>query len=783
MPSVEEAIAEEQSGEDIPGLEESYVDEACKVTGPANGHSLVHEPVEEMEPIKEDPIAGVESSMHATEQSTLEEMPTEVEEAVEAEPFTEAKPAAEEPVRDKSVEEEPTTEPLATGLAGVTHAQVEQTMEHQLTQDSVADIEPAKEIDHHLGKSALEDESQSEINPAKEGLAIEAERTKEAEAEPALEHHVHEPAVEDLVEHSIAEHPVANEPAVEELVTKEPAPEEPVAEDNVEMPIVEQSVAKHSIEEKEATTAEPDSEKLLVGESTATEPLAESKPAAEDASLKFEPHKEAVEQSKEVDATAEEELSANEPAGEEHGSTEKLAVAAKLATIPGPVMKETAVENSAAEEMNGQEATGEPSVVAEAAKNDPATEEPITEQSANETEPTNLEKTAVDVEPTPEDKLVEDVDPVTAVELVLEEPSAAAEKHSDIETHAAKSDTEVEPVNEVFLATKDEPSPETVAEEAEPAPEEPIVNDTIGQDAAEHEPAIHEPAAHEPILPEEVVDKSAKDEPAVNESTVMDEPTVHEPAAHEPVLNEETVDESVMDEPAAEETAPDDKIEDPSPSAPTKAPPSRVDSGIEVESPTEIKSDVSVEPLRTVVEDSPVEEPTGGPTTKEQTMDEPAVEAKSISEEAPEGFQNPLSEPAGTEPVVHDPAEEGHLFDAVDKSTAEEPETKTEPAPEQPLSILSHTMASLLPKTTVNGDFHAETPEPEGPTTAPHVEKDVHVDAKPATREQHTRVDSGIDVEAPTKEPLGKLEPVVEVRPAAEIEPGLGGAKQFSEVL
>jgi hypothetical protein len=265
------------------------------------------------------------------------------------------------------------------------------------------------------------------------------------------------------------------------------------------------------------------------------------------------------------------------------------------------------------------------------------------------------------------------------------------------------------------------------------------------------------------------VDKSAKDEPAVNE------PAVHEPAAHEPILNEETADKSVTDEPATAETAPDDKMEDPSPSPPTKAPPSRVDSGIEVESPTENKSDASVEPLRTVVEDAPVEEPTGGPTTKEQAMDEPAVEATSISEEAPEGLQDALSEPAGTEPVAHDPAEEDRLLDAADEPTAEEPETKTEPAPEQPLSILSHGMGSLLPETAVNGDSHAEAPEPEEPTTASHVGKDLHVDAKPATREQHTRVDSGIDVEAPAKEPLGKLEPVVEVRPAAEIEPGLEG--------
>jgi hypothetical protein len=56
--------------------------------------------------------------------------------------------------------------------------------------------------------------------------------------------------------------------------------------------------------------------------------------------------------------------------------------------------------------------------------------------------------------------------------------------------------------------------------------------------------------------------------------------------------------------------------------------------------------------------------------------------------------------------------------------------------------------------------------------TEPHIEKELHVDVKPAVKE-HTRVDSGIDIETPTQEPLGKLEPVVEAMPAAELEPRL----------
>jgi hypothetical protein len=77
-------------------------------------------------------------------------------------------------------------------------------------------------------------------------------------------------------------------------------------------------------------------------------------------------------------------------------------------------------------------------------------------------------------------------------------------------------------------------------------------------------------------------------------------------------------------------------------------------------------------------------------------------------------------------------------------------------------------MESLFHKTPANGDSHAEPSAAEEPTATSQNEKELHVDVKPATKEQHTRVDSGIDIETPSKEPLVKLEPVVEVKPAME---------------
>lgn len=46
-------------------------------------------------------------------------------------------------------------------------------------------------------------------------------------------------------------------------------------------------------------------------------------------------------------------------------------------------------------------------------------------------------------------------------------------------------------------------------------------------------------------------------------------------------------------------------------------------------------------------------------------------------------------------------------------------------------------------------------------------EKELHVDVEP-TRE-HTRVDFGINIETPTKEPLKKLKPVLKVKPMTKM--------------
>jgi hypothetical protein len=75
-------------------------------------------------------------------------------------------------------------------------------------------------------------------------------------------------------------------------------------------------------------------------------------------------------------------------------------------------------------------------------------------------------------------------------------------------------------------------------------------------------------------------------------------------------LHEEVAEKPISDEPAVEEIAPETKTKDSDPSTLTKMPPMRVDSGIEVESPTEVKSALEVEPLRTVLEDPAIEDAT-----------------------------------------------------------------------------------------------------------------------------------------------------------------------------
>jgi hypothetical protein len=157
-------------------------------------------------------------------------------------------------------------------------------------------------------------------------------------------------------------------------------------------------------------------------------------------------------------------------------------------------------------------------------------------------------------------------------------------------------------------------------------------------------------------------------------------------------------------------------------------------------------------------------------------LEEPATEAKGhleepVAKEAPEEFHNTISEPAGKELVMQEPTEEDRFVDAEDQRAAEsQSEMKDEPAHVKPLSKLENVMESLFHKTPVHGDSYAEPGATEEPTTVPHAEKELQVEAKPAMREQHTKVDSGIDVETPTKKPLGKFEPVVEIKPATDID-------------
>jgi hypothetical protein len=225
---------------------------------------------------------------------------------------------------------------------------------------------------------------------------------------------------------------------------------------------------------------------------------------------------------------------------------------------------------------------------------------------------------------------------------------------------------------------------------------------------------------------------------------------------------------------------------------PIIAQPTRVDSGIEVESPAEGRSAVEVaQPHMAVedpvVEDAPVEEPTGEIATKEPTVensameepapepkfhmdkptvDEPAVEAKPAPEEAPEEFEDAMDEPAEEDSVAQEPTEEDHFLDATDEPViSDQPASKVEPTVTSPLAE----------EVAVKGEPLEESPVTGEPTAAPRIEKELHVNVNPAMKEQHTRVDSGIDVETPMREAPGKLEPLVEVRPGIEIDAGLEG--------
>jgi len=237
----------------------------------------------------------------------------------------------------------------------------------------------------------------------------------------------------------------------------------------------------------------------------------------------------------------------------------------------------------------------------------------------------------------------------------------------------------------------------------------------------------------------------------------------------------------------------------PNSTPPMKVQPTRVDSGIEVESPTEVKSAVQVESLHMVAEDPAAEdtaaekqiastasEPTVVESTAEEpvteakvnsqepVLNEPAVEAKLAFEETPEEFKKAVDGLVEEETVANEPVEEDQIFDAMDKpATGNETAVNAESTRKNPLSDVRHVMEDLSAEEPVNGESVAENSVAEEPVATTRIEKELHVDIKPATKE-HTRVDSGIDIET-TKEPLGKLETVVEAKPATEFEPRLEG--------